>query len=233
MTDNYDGGMTLRKEVDADLEDDLVKMLHTMIAAKVDVDQFRARLVQILTRFESYELSKQQVPRKERGKQLKKLASTTQKLLEAVGELHPYVTDIVDGMCHSLKFDRASEVFHVLDVEFPDIPEAGFVSAAKDDLTDILKACERELEIMEATKGEKRKSSVPGLNQLISDAYTLYETETGYPERSAIYRSPSADDDYEGLFFTMMKTLLDGYAGKRFATGEALGKRIERILKEF
>ncbi len=164
---------------------------------------------------------------------MKKLASTTQKFLEAVGELHPSVTDTIDGVCHSLKFDRASEVFHVLDVEFPDIPEDGFVSAAKDELNDILKACEYELEIMDATKGGKRKSSVPGLNQLISDTYSLYETETGYPERPAIYRSPTVTDEYDGLFFTMMKTLLDGYARKRFATGEALGKRIERILKEF
>ncbi|MCW8842186.1 MAG: hypothetical protein OQK00_02100 [Rhodobacteraceae bacterium] len=233
MTDDYDGGMTLREEVDADLDDDLVERLHTMIAAKMDFDIFRMRLVHILNRFERYEMGKPQVTRKERSKQINKLSNTAQKFLEAVEELHPSVTNSIDMRCGTLKFLKAAQDMYVLDPDFPEISEDGFISSAKDELCDLLKACEHELEGMEATKGTKRKSSVPGLNQLISDAYTLYETETGYPERSAIYRSPTATDDYEGLFFTMMKTLLDGYAGKRFATGAALGKRIERILKEF
>lgn len=232
MTCDYEGGMTLREEVDADLEDELVETLHTMIAAKMDFDIFRKRLVHILHRFERYEMGKSQISRKERGKQIKKLASTTKRFLDALEELHPSVADSIDFGCNTLKTRKDARDIYVLDPGFPEFLENGFILSAKDELRDILKVCDQELEMMEATKGAKRTSSVPGLDQLVSDAYALYETETGYPERTAIYRSPGAPDGYQGLFFSMMQTLLNGYAGKRFKTGEALGKRIERFLKK-
>lgn len=191
---------------------------------------FHDRLVHILTRFETYHLRKPQVTQKERGKQLTNVKDKAEKLLAALNALHPEVTQSLDVTSHGIRQNKIWEEFDVFDEAAPEIGEDDCASSCVTAVSDVIASCSEELSQFEGTKGSKRSSDNPERDQLISDLADLYETESGL-DQAANYRSPTAEAGYEGGLFLLTKSLLDAYAPRSYSSAEALGKRIERILK--
>jgi len=230
MADDLDTGMTLHEEVEADLSEELSQRLHGLIKARTDLALFHDRLVHILTRFESYHLRKPQVTRKERGKQLTNVKDKAEKLLAALNVLHPEVLESLDFTISGSLQHRVWEEFDFFDESAPTIADDGHISNCVTAVSDVMAAAEEHLRQLENTKGTKRTSDNPALDQLISDLADLYETEAGL-DQAANYRSPTAEDGYKGGLFLLTISLLNAYAPRSYSSAEALGKRIERILK--
>ena len=146
--------------------------------------------------------------RKERGKQLANVKDKADKLLAARNALHPQVAQSLDVTSHGSLQNKIWEEFDVFDEAAPKISEDDCISNCVTAVPDVMTACSGELSQLEGTK---RTSDNPARDQLISDLADLYETESGL-DQAANYRSPTAEDGYEGGLFLLTISLLNAYA---------------------
>ena len=232
MTEAYiDGEMSLREEVEAHLQADLVEALYASIGGQSAFEQFRRDLVRLLTRYELYREAAKGTPRKERRAQVAKLRDKASAFVDAIDALSSDVVADVETQLMEVNHETrlAGWTFESGD-PFPDGEES--IATARQAADDILTACQIVMGIFEEAKGAKKGSENPALDQLLSDLAALFEAGTGRSAQSQCYRDDIAEDGYNGAFFVMVKRLLDSYAPKSYGTPAALGIRILRVLKE-
>ncbi|NIY79488.1 hypothetical protein HCZ23_08385 [Celeribacter sp. HF31] len=231
MAEELGETITLRGEVEADLSEDLIASLHAVIGAEAELAQFRSDLVRILTRYELYRETTNTTPKKERRAQLTKLRDKASQLIEAMDALAPDVTRALDTNLAAVTEERRWEGWS-LDSDEPVPNDDQSVADAQRAAENIITACQMELDLFAETKGAKKGSANPALDQLLSDLAELYEIETGSAAKSQCYRDETAADEFNGKFFHMAQAILDDYAPESFSTPVALGRRIQRVLAE-
>lgn len=247
MDEHSDDPMSPREIVDATLSEESVENLRAIIGAKREAHLFRERLITFLLRYQNYLAGTPTLMRKERRAQLSRLYDRTEKFLSALSELHPEIKSDLQPTLNYKPFeeDGIERVF----ISFEDGEERinfteAFLKELEEEDTDhlkdaqvlgskILNACTVQLEVLEESKGAKKGSSNPSLDQMIIDLAALYETETDHSALSHCYRDDIVEDGYSGKFFVMTKTFLDEFLPEIVSSPVALGKRIERILKGF
>lgn len=231
MAEELGDSITLRGEVEADLSEDLVASLHAVIGAEAELAQFRSDLVRVLTRYELNRETTISTPKKERRAQLTKLRDKASQLIEAMNALAPDVTRALDTNLSAVTEETRWDGWS-FDSDEPVPGDDQSVADAQHAAENIIAACQMELDLFTKTKGEKKGSANPALDQLLSDLAALFEDETDRFAHSQCYRDDLCADGYNGAFFAMAKQLLDGYAPRSYGTPAALGIRILRVLKE-
>lgn len=231
MSEVIQSGMSLREEVEADLPDELVERFHGIIAAPRDPSQFRERLVHILTRYELYSVNAKATRKNDRRKQFTKLHDKASEFLKALDALGPDVVCSLEGALEAVTADKWDKWSFESD-DSP-VPEDDYsLEQARVAATRIMHACQVELDVLDATKGQGKKSGSPALEQFLIDLGALYESQTGCSAKSHCYRDETSEDEYNGKFFILAKAILDAYAPKSYATPAALGIRIVRLLAD-
>ncbi len=216
-----------RGEIHASLTDDLIEQLRALIGAQREVDLFRDRLVHILTRYEIYAVHAHATRKNDRRNQLTKLRDKAAAFMAALDTLNKDVKGGVQGSLETITPDKWENwtLNEPLPKDDPSL-EQGALAAAR-----IKQASSRELEILDASKGEKKTSKHLGLDQLLIDLASLYEAETDKTARSQCYYS-DFDENYTGPFFEMALTVLNAHAAGAYSSSSALGKRIGRVLAD-
>ncbi|MYM55192.1 hypothetical protein [Thalassovita mangrovi] len=231
MAEDFEDGISLREEVEDSLPSELVEALHTSMGAQRPIDRFSNDLIRLLTRYERYQVAFHATPKKERRAQLTKLRDKASQFIDAVNALSQDVSRAVETNLVAVTYDPSNEVWSFeSDEPFPDDDQS--IADAQEAAENIIAACQMELDLFDETKGAKRTSSKPALDQLLCDLAALYETETKRPAKSQCYRDELTEEGYNGAFFTMAKLLLDSYEPRSYGTPEALGIRILRVLAD-
>lgn len=230
MQEKIEPAMSTRDEVEADLSENLVVMVRQQIGACGDAVQFRNRLVHILTRYEVYLAGTKVVPRNEQRKQLTKLHDKSVAFLTALDGLHPEVRGVIQSALSQYFFKEQLNKFSIWDDRLSLDAEDSSIEDTEISVKKIIKACCAELDFLEKTKGAKKKSKSPALDQLLIDLAALYEAETGRSAKAQCYRDEVSEGGYSGKFFFMAKSVLDDYDPKGYSTPGALGIRIQRVL---
>lgn len=231
MSEETEGRTISREEIDAKLSDTLVENLRQLISAKRDASLFRDRLVHVLYRYERIKSGACNTPRKERRAEIAKLYRTTEKFVKVLNQLPQ---DAIRSLSSGMAVLADSEGFEAVSLE-QRLPEPGEDTSLQDAeaaARNILAACQMELDYFNITKGAKKGSAKPALDQLIIDLAALYETETGNDANSHSYRDVTVEDEFNGKFYQMTKALLDCSAPEDFGTPIALGRRIAGVLAE-
>lgn len=224
--------VSLRDQVKAGLSDALIEWLYEHLESQRDPDAFRDRLVHLLTRYEHYLAGTKTATRNDYRKQISTLQSKAQGLLTALDDLHPEIRQSLEGQFNELTHDTRWTGVDVFDLDQPLPDDDDSLQQATTATRRIIDACRLEIEFLEGTRGAKKGSRNPALDQLIIDLAALYETETGLAARSHCYRDETSENDYNGKFFCMVKLVLDSYAPKSYETPAALGIRILRTLTD-
>lgn len=224
--------MSLREKVAAKVSDEVVERLHQLIEAHRDTSLFKDRLVHFLIRYERYLANTPDVTRKERCAQITRLHDKASGFLTALGDLHEEVEGDINSHLNELTHDDRWEGFDVFDVEQNLPPDDDTIQVAKLACEKIREACMVELNHLYETKGAKKGSMNPSLDQIIIDLAALYETETGYSAKSHCYRDVTVVGEFNGKFFLMAKVFLEEFAPDALSTPIALGKRIHRVLQD-
>lgn len=230
MSAEAEDGMTTREVIEANLSGPLCESLCQLIGAKRDAGLFRDRLVTILCRHERLLVTIRNTPKKELRTTITALSNHAERFVQAIKALPPDVTRELDCSLNAVtEEDRwegwAFESDEQVPADDTSLKDAQ-VAAQK-----ILAACRLQMNILDETKGEKRSSADPSLDQLIHDLAGLFEAETGRLGETQCYREDAKEEGYNGSFFHMTKCLLDEFAPHRYATPAALGIRILRVLK--
>lgn len=231
MTDDFDGGMTLREEVDADLDDDLVNALHASLNAQSDETIFRNNLVRVLTRYELYREHTVITPKKERQSQISKLKAKASQMIEVIDSLAPDVEQTLETGLSAVTEETRWAGWE-FDSDEPVPADHMSLRDTRNTAENIVSACELELEHLAETKGRIKGSTNPALDQLLINLAAIFEAETGRAAQSQCYRDDHVDELYNGAFFVMVKRLLDSYAPRNYDTPGALGIRILRVLQD-
>ena len=231
MAEELADTISLRDEVEADLSEELVSSLHALIGAEAELAQFRQDLIRVLTRYELNRETTTSTPKKERRAQLTKLRDKASQLIEAMNALAPDVTRALDTNLSAVTEEARWDGWS-FDSDEPLPGDDQSVADAQQAAENIIAACQMELDLFTETKGEKKGSANPALDQLLGGLAALFEDETDRLAHSQCYRDDICEDGYNGAFFVMAKRLLDGYAPRSYGTPAALGIRILRVLKE-
>ena len=231
MTDDYEGGMTLREEVDADLEDDLVNALHASLNAQSDETIFLNNLVRVLTRYKLYREHTVITPKKERQSQVAKLKAKASQMIEAIDSLAPDIEQTLETGLSAVT-GEARWAGWSFDRDEPVPADDRSLMDARNAAENIVSVCELELAHLAETKGRIKGSANPALDQLLTDLAAIFEAETGRSAQSQCYRDDDVDEQYNGAFFVSVKRLLDSYAPRIYDTPAALGIRILRVQQD-
>lgn len=231
LGETADREMSLREEVNADLTSELVERLRQIMASQRPEGVFRTRLVTILMHYERLSIGKVELTRNERRKHISKLHTKAHAFLSALGTTHPEIKGTIQTNLNVVTSDARWKGWS-LESGAPIPEDDKSLEEAKTTARNILAACQIELDLLEETKGAKKGSADPALDQLLVDLGAFFETETGLAARSNCYRDPSAEEEYGGKFFHATKMILDEYARGGYGTPAALGIRILRVLKE-
>lgn len=220
-----------RKQIDAELPDRLVDSLRDLIGAQRSRQLFRDRLVHVLTRYEVYNAATKTATRNEYRKQLSKLQEKAQGFLVAIRALHPEVRQTLNGHLDTMTWESRFEGFDLFDEKsvWPD-DDSSF-ELAEEATKKIIESCHGEIGFLNSTKGAKKMSANPALDQLLIDLAALYETETDNPAKSHCYYT-DIDGGYGGPFFKMAQTVLDEFVRVPLTSESALGNRIKRLLAD-
>ncbi|MHA6266578.1 hypothetical protein ACXYMP_06905 [Aliiroseovarius sp. CAU 1755] len=224
--------MSSREKIAERVSDEIVDRLHQLIEGQREIHLFKDRLVHFLTRYERYLANTPQVTRKERRTQVSRLRDKTSGFLSALAELHDEVIRDFDTQLDHLTHDERWEGFDFLNKD-QDLPSGDeTLKQARVACERILEVCRGELDRLDTTKGARKGSLNPSLDQMLVDLAALYETETGHSARSHCYRDETAKDEFNGRFFLLAKALLDEFVPGSFGTPIALGRRINQVLQE-
>ncbi len=230
MNEEAEDGMTAREEIEAKLSDPLCERLRQLIGAKRDARLFRDRLVTILCRHDRLLVTMSRRPKKEFRTTIAALSNQTERFLRAINGLSPDVTRELDCSLNAVTHETRWEGW-TFESDAPVPADDTSLEDARMLAHSILAACGMQMSILDQTKGAKRSSANPSLDQLIDDLAVLFETETGRMGETQCYREDAKEEGYNGAFFHMTKCLLDEFAPQRYATPAALGIRIQRVLK--
>ncbi|MCK8462839.1 hypothetical protein MUY35_03130 [Aliiroseovarius sp. S1339] len=223
--------MSSREEIAERVSDEIVDRLHQLIEGQREIHLFKDRLVHFLTRYERYLANTPQVTRKERRTQVSRLRDKTSGFLSALTELHDQVVRDINTQLDHITHDDRWEGFDFFNKDQDLPPTDETLEQAKLACERILEVCHGELDHLNSTKGVKKGSLNPSLDQMLIDLAALYETETGHSARSHCYRDETAKDEFNGKFFLMAKAFLDEFVPGSFGTPIALGNRINRVLR--
>ncbi|MCK0143149.1 hypothetical protein [Aliiroseovarius sp. F20344] len=222
--------MSSREEIADRVSDEIVDRLHQLIEGRREIHLFKDRLVHFLIRYERYLANTPQITRKERRTQVSRLRDKTAGFLSALAQLHDEIERDLNSQLDHLTHDERWEGFDFLNKNKGLPPEDDTLQQAKRASERILEVCQAELDHLETTKGVKKGSLNPALDQILVDLAALFETETGLPAHSQCYRDETASDEFSGKFFHMAKAILDEFLPDSFGTSIALGRRINRVI---
>ncbi|NDW54254.1 hypothetical protein [Aliiroseovarius sp. PrR006] len=223
--------MNTREEIAATVPDELVERLHQLIEGQRETYLFKDRLVHFLIRYERYLANTPKVTRKERRAQVSRLRDKTSGFLNALADLHDDVESDIKFQLNELTHEERWEGFDFFDSDQGLPPDDETLEQVRLTCERILEVCQDEIDHLDTTKGVKKGSLNPSLDQMLIDLAALYETETGHSAKSHCYRDETVEDEFNGKFFQMSKAFLEEFAPDSFSTPVALGRRIDRVLQ--
>lgn len=224
--------MEQREKTGALCSDELIERLHQLIDGQRETILFRDRLTIILKRYERNQARFPKVTRKDRREQVTRLRDKAANLSHAISNLHDEVSLSIGTNLIELTYQKSREEIDTLSSKLELSIDDETLNNAKQSCERIKAACHIEIDLLDKSKGAKRGSQNPSMDQLIIDLAALYETETRHSAQSHCYRDDSSKERFNGKFFHLVKALLDEVAPANIGTTIALGKRINRVLNQ-
>ena len=169
------------------------------------------------------------LPPGEKRRRLERLERKTKELLDTLDETHPEAWCDIANAFENSRIDTSTDEglnarFTLLD---PNDHRTRFVG----ELSILLRAMRRALDIPAPPSVGRPPKNRP-LENLIEDLASTYQSHTGKSPSSGCYYAASIDS-YTGPFFGFVRALIVAMVPSLFHSDVALGKAIQRALKDW